>query len=125
LFLLPPPPSIRKDYYRGMSEEEKQKWLEDIAAQREEQAARSLQEKLYVGRRAAPPSPPSPSSALCPLQCLAPCSRLCFNAPGRGEAPCGRVAPLLAFFLGGCARDGPTLGCMCVTCVRLRVWGLQ
>jgi hypothetical protein len=31
-----------------MSEEEKQKWLEDIAAQKEEQASKALQEKLYV-----------------------------------------------------------------------------
>lgn len=40
------PHRIRKDYYRGMSEEEKQKWLEDIAAQKEEQASKALQEKL-------------------------------------------------------------------------------
>jgi hypothetical protein len=52
-FVLPPtgPPhvySIRREYYRGMSEEDKRKWLEDIAAQREEQADKALQEKLYV-----------------------------------------------------------------------------
>jgi hypothetical protein len=29
-----------------MTEEDKQKWLEDIAAQREEQAEKALQEKL-------------------------------------------------------------------------------
>ena len=39
---------IRKDYYRGMSEEDKQKWLDDIAAQKEEQASKVIQEKLYV-----------------------------------------------------------------------------
>lgn len=37
---------IRREYYRGMTEEDKQKWLEDIAAQREEQAEKALQEKL-------------------------------------------------------------------------------